>query len=94
MNYVRLYLAYICWVLIENVKNMHFVNLFYIIYLGQVKLTTWKPRALVVYTIYSEKWQINVETLFNFWQSMKYKIISKCMHLWDPDINFQYACLI
>ena len=55
MNYVRLYLAYICRVLIENVKTMHFVNLFYIIYLGQVKLTNWKPLALVVYTIYSEK---------------------------------------
>ena len=55
MNYVRLYLAYICRVLIKNVKTMHFVNLFYIIYLGQVKLTNWKPLALVVYTIYSEK---------------------------------------
>ena len=36
----RLYLAYICQVLIENVKNMHFVNLFYIIYLGQVEATS------------------------------------------------------
>ena len=68
MNYVRLYLAYICRVLIENVKTMHFVNLFYIIYLGQVKLTNWKPLALVVYTIYSEKKnkKKNVEILFNF----------------------------
>ena len=56
MNYVRLYLAYICRVLIENVKIVHFVNLFYVIYLGQVKPTNWKPRALVGYTIYSEKW--------------------------------------
>ena len=41
--------------LIENLKTMTFVSLYYIIYLGQVKLTNWKPRALVVHTIYSEK---------------------------------------
>ena len=56
MNYVRLYLAYICRVLIENFKTMPFVSLYYIIHLGQVKLTNWKPRVFIVDTIYSEKW--------------------------------------
>ena len=47
MNYVTLYLAYICRVLIENLITMTFVSLYYVIYLGQVKLNIWKPQVLL-----------------------------------------------